>query len=75
MCLDELVPPAYYAHLAASRARLYMEPVKSDSGSTSGAVAGRGGKAAAGGPSTRSPAAVQPLPLLKENLKNVMFYC
>lgn len=70
-----IAPPAYYAHLAASRARFYMEPVKSDSGSTSGVVAGRGGKAAAGGPSTRSPAAVQPLPLLKENLKKVMFYC
>ncbi|RVW61731.1 Protein argonaute 1A [Vitis vinifera] len=37
-----IVPPAYYAHLAAFRARFYMEPETSDSGSmTSGAAAGR----------------------------------
>uniref|UniRef100_A0A803N897 Argonaute 1 n=1 Tax=Chenopodium quinoa TaxID=63459 RepID=A0A803N897_CHEQI len=74
-----IVPPAYYAHLAAFRARFYMEPETSDSGSmTSGAAAGRGGMAAAGGRSTRSPtsnAAVRPLPVLKENVKKVMFYC
>ncbi|KAJ8424584.1 hypothetical protein Cgig2_028562 [Carnegiea gigantea] len=71
------VPPAYYAHLAAFRARFYMEPETSDSGSmTSSAAAGRGGPA--GGRSTRSPAAnaaVRPLPALKENVKRVMFYC
>ncbi|KAL2649280.1 hypothetical protein R1flu_017408 [Riccia fluitans] len=34
-----IVPPAYYAHLAAFRARFYMEPETSDSGSmTSGIV-------------------------------------
>lgn len=76
------VPPAYYAHLAAFRARFYMEPETSDSGSmTSGTAAGRGGgggAAAAGGRSTRGPgasAAVRPLPALKENVKRVMFYC
>jgi len=72
------VPPAYYAHLAAFRARFYMEPETSDSGSmTSGAAAGRGGPPA-GGRSTRAPAAsaaVRPLPALKENVKRVMFYC
>ncbi|ONK71129.1 uncharacterized protein A4U43_C04F5010 [Asparagus officinalis] len=36
-----IVPPAYYAHLAAFRARFYMEPETSDSGSmASGAVTG-----------------------------------
>lgn len=72
-----IVPPAYYAHLAAFRARFYMEPETSDSGSmTSSAAAGRGGPAA--GRSTRSTAAnaaVRPLPALKENVKRVMFYC
>ncbi|CAN1265713.1 Protein argonaute 1 [Linum perenne] len=64
-----IVPPAYYAHLAAFRARFYMEPDTSDSGSmTSGTVDfGRGGPVA--------NAAVRPLPSLKENVKKVMFYC
>ncbi|KAF4404533.1 hypothetical protein G4B88_005919 [Cannabis sativa] len=75
-----IVPPAYYAHLAAFRARFYMEPETSDSGSmTSGAAAGRGGMGpGAGGRSTRAPgvnAAVRPLPALKDNVKKVMFYC
>ncbi|XP_042461369.1 protein argonaute 1B-like [Zingiber officinale] len=72
-----IVPPAYYAHLAAFRARFYMEPETSDSGSlASGAAAGRGfppgGARATRGPGT---AAVKPLPALKENVKRVMFYC
>ncbi|XP_043807969.1 protein argonaute 1B isoform X2 [Manihot esculenta] len=74
-----IVPPAYYAHLAAFRARCYMEPETSDSGSmTSGPVSGRGGMGGgAGARSTRGPAsaAVRPLPALKENVKRVMFYC
>lgn len=74
------VPPAYYAHLAAFRARFYMEPETSDSGSMiSGPAAGRGGMGGSAGPrSTRAPAAataVRPLPALKENVKRVMFYC
>ncbi|KAK2965019.1 hypothetical protein RJ639_029529, partial [Escallonia herrerae] len=73
-----IVPPAYYAHLAAFRARFYMEPETSDSGSTtSGAAGGRGGMGL-GGRSTRAPganAAVRPLPAVKENVKKVMFYC
>ncbi|XP_012567214.1 protein argonaute 1 [Cicer arietinum] len=73
-----IVPPAYYAHLAAFRARFYMEPETSDSGSmTSGAVSGRG-MGGGVGRSTRAPganAAVRPLPALKENVKRVMFYC
>ncbi|GAB2225433.1 hypothetical protein Droror1_Dr00006225 [Drosera rotundifolia] len=75
-----IVPPAYYAHLAAFRARFYMEPENSDSGSmTSGAPGARGGPSAApAGRSTRfaaASAAVRPLPPLKENVKRVMFYC
>ena len=73
---DIAVPPAYYAHLAAFRARFYMEPETSDSESiASGMAAGRGG---AGPRATRGPsanAAVRPLPALKENVKRVMFYC
>ena len=72
------MPPAYYAHLAAFRARFYMEPETSDSGSiSSDAAAGRGG-GGGGARSTRAPglnAAVRPLPALKENVKRVMFYC
>ncbi|KAL8135054.1 protein argonaute 1-like [Apium graveolens] len=72
-----IVPPAYYAHLAAFRARFYMEPETSDSESmVSGAAGGRGGMGV--GRSTRAAnanAAVRPLPALKENVKRVMFYC
>uniref|UniRef100_A0A453QF85 Piwi domain-containing protein n=1 Tax=Aegilops tauschii subsp. strangulata TaxID=200361 RepID=A0A453QF85_AEGTS len=70
-----IVPPAYYAHLAAFRARFYMEPDTSDSGSV--ASGARGGPPQ-GGPrsSTRfGNVAVRPLPALKENVKRVMFYC
>ncbi|XP_071715428.1 protein argonaute 1-like [Rutidosis leptorrhynchoides] len=69
-----IVPPAYYAHLAAFRARFYMEPDTSDSGSMTSGAAGRG----MGARSTRGPgsnAAVRPLPALKDNVKQVMFYC
>ncbi|XP_042965249.1 protein argonaute 1-like isoform X2 [Carya illinoinensis] len=63
-----IVPPAYYAHLAAFRARFYMDPGSSESGSVR----------EAGPRSSRGPgvnAAVRPLPALKENVKRVMFYC
>ncbi|AQK95703.1 argonaute1 [Zea mays] len=68
-----IVPPAYYAHLAAFRARFYMEPDTSDSGS----MASRGPPP--GGRNTKAAGvgnvAVRPLPALKENVKRVMFYC
>ncbi|CAL9127759.1 unnamed protein product [Musa acuminata var. zebrina] len=69
-----IVPPAYYAHLAAFRARFYMEPETSDSGSMVSGAVGRGAPTQR---STRVPggAAVRPLPALKENVKKVMFYC
>nr|QCD25890.1 argonaute 5 [Helianthus tuberosus] len=59
-----IVPPAYYAHLAAFRARSYMEGAElSDSDS-------RGGRA------TRERVAeVKPLPVIHESVKSVMFYC
>ncbi|CAI9766500.1 unnamed protein product [Fraxinus pennsylvanica] len=71
-----IVPPAYYAHLAAFRARFYMEPETSDSGSMTSGAAGRG--AGPGPRSSRFPganAAVRPLPQLRDNVKRVMFYC
>ncbi|XP_062026356.1 protein argonaute 1B-like [Rosa rugosa] len=70
-----VVPPAYYAHLAAFRARFYLEPQTSEGGSvTSGATTnGRGGGRRA--PLAANSAAVKPLPALKDNVKKVMFYC
>ncbi|GJM94278.1 hypothetical protein PR202_ga10909 [Eleusine coracana subsp. coracana] len=67
-----IVPPAYYAHLAAFRARFYMEPDTSDSGSMATSRGPPGGAR-----SSRVPGsvAVRPLPALKENVKRVMFYC
>jgi len=67
------VPPAYYAHLAAFRARFYMEPEMQENGSSGGGGGGGGGSKAtrAGG----ECGVVKPLPALKENVKRVMFYC
>ncbi|XP_057483744.1 protein argonaute MEL1-like [Actinidia eriantha] len=59
-----VVPPAYYAHLAAFRARYYVEGEASDSESTAG-----------GRPTRESNVAVRPLPAIKDNVKDVMFYC
>ncbi|KAL5721798.1 Protein argonaute 1D [Ranunculus cassubicifolius] len=81
MCLP--VPPAYYAHLAAFRARFYMEQDTTDHGSvdngTAAAAAGRGaGSTGCGIRDTRlqgGNAAVKTIPALKDNVKNVMFYC
>ncbi|KAG6673180.1 hypothetical protein I3842_16G098200 [Carya illinoinensis] len=74
-----IVPPAYYAHLVAFRARFYMDPESSESGSmASGTAGGHDGVGGGGTQSTRGPganAAVRPLPSLKENVKRVMFYC
>ncbi|KAG6757418.1 hypothetical protein POTOM_037728 [Populus tomentosa] len=64
-----VVPPAYYAHLAAFRARFYTEPAMQENGSA-GSGAGHGAKGTRAGES-----GVRPLPALKENVKRVMFYC
>lgn len=54
------VPPVYYAHLAAFRARCYIEVATSDSGSASGG---------------RAANCEVRLPSVKENVKDVMFFC
>ncbi|CAM0875451.1 unnamed protein product [Alopecurus aequalis] len=59
-----IVPPAYYAHLAAFRARYYTEDEFSDQGSSSATSR------------ARDPSApVRPLPKIKDNVKEFMFYC
>ncbi|KAL0926030.1 hypothetical protein M5K25_004411 [Dendrobium thyrsiflorum] len=57
-----LVPPAYYAHLAAYRGRLYLE--KSDSRSVMQSKFSRA-----------SPPRTAPLPKVRDNVKKLMFYC
>ncbi|KAM0951728.1 hypothetical protein DsansV1_C03g0028821 [Dioscorea sansibarensis] len=62
-----VVPPAYYAHLAAFRARYYVEGESSD---------GRASSAAGGGTSSRQRISeIRPLPKIMDNVKDVMFYC
>ncbi|XP_052477281.1 protein argonaute 10 isoform X2 [Gossypium raimondii] len=67
-----VVPPAYYAHLAAFRARFYLEPEMQDNNSSTGAGSGQ---AKGGGTKAAGESGVRPLPALKENVKRVMFYC
>jgi len=67
LILLHAVPPAYYAHLAAFRARYYYD----EQDSTDGTSVVSGGAAAAGG----GPAAFRRLPQIKENVKEVMFFC
>ncbi|KAM0844644.1 hypothetical protein ACQ4PT_056910 [Festuca glaucescens] len=59
-----IVPPAYYAHLAAFRARYYMEDEFSDQGSSS-----------ATSRTHERSAPVRQLPKIKDNVKEFMFYC
>ncbi|KAJ1397794.1 Ribonuclease H-like superfamily [Sesbania bispinosa] len=61
-----IVPPAYYAHLAAFRARHYIEGETSEAGSASGSGSGGG---------SRNTNFEVTLPSIKENVKEVMFYC
>ncbi|KAJ7570729.1 hypothetical protein O6H91_01G133100 [Diphasiastrum complanatum] len=74
-----IVPPAYYAHLAAFRARFYMDPENSDSGSLTSGVGGHARSVATGSSGSRGVRTgagnVRPLPAVKENVKAVMFYC
>ncbi|KFK44936.1 hypothetical protein AALP_AA1G322100 [Arabis alpina] len=59
-----IVPPAYYAHLAAFRARYYMESEMSD-----------GGSSKSRNTTTSTGPVVLHLPAIKDNVKDVMFYC
>ncbi|XP_054808821.1 protein argonaute 7 isoform X2 [Prosopis cineraria] len=59
-----LVPPAYYAHLAAYRGRLYLE--RSESSGLYGSTTTL---------SRAAPPKTAPLPRLSENIKKLMFYC
>lgn len=59
-----LVPPAYYAHLAAYRGRLYLERSESDPCSRNTSTISRVG-----------PPKAIPLPKLSEKVKKLMFYC
>ncbi|ESQ51256.1 hypothetical protein EUTSA_v10016181mg [Eutrema salsugineum] len=59
-----IVPPAYYAHLAAFRARYYMESEFSD-----------GGSSKTRNTTTSTSTFVSHLPAIKDNVKDVMFYC
>ncbi|MQL87641.1 hypothetical protein Taro_020185 [Colocasia esculenta] len=58
-----LVPPAYYAHLAAYRGRMYLE--RSDCTAFTRTMVSRSGP----------PLHTTPLPKLRDNLKKLMFYC
>ncbi|XP_022853100.1 protein argonaute MEL1-like [Olea europaea var. sylvestris] len=59
-----IVPPAYYAHLAAFRARYYIEGGDTSESGSSG-----------GNPTREQNVEVRPLPVIKDNVKDVMFYC
>ncbi|GER31816.1 argonaute family protein [Striga asiatica] len=61
-----VVPPVYYAHLAAYRGRLYADRAAEGSGSCGG---GGGVVSRAGAPE------VAPLPRLSESVRKLMFYC
>ncbi|XP_057508377.1 protein argonaute 7-like [Actinidia eriantha] len=61
-----LVPPAYYAHLAAYRGRLYLERSDYSSPFT---------RSTASTISRAAPPKAAPLPKLSENVKKLMFYC
>ncbi|KAI4311295.1 hypothetical protein MLD38_036200 [Melastoma candidum] len=66
-----VVPPAYYAHLAAFRARFYTtESEIHENGAT-----GHKGTEKTKGARLAGQSGVRPLPALKENVKRVMFYC
>ncbi|XVE85807.1 hypothetical protein DITRI_Ditri17bG0121100 [Diplodiscus trichospermus] len=59
-----LVPPAYYAHLAAYRGRLYLERSESAACMRNSSTISRA-----------APPKATPLPKLSENVKKLMFYC
>ncbi|KAJ7525538.1 hypothetical protein O6H91_17G055500 [Diphasiastrum complanatum] len=70
-----IVPPAYYAHLAAYRARLYVDG--SGSGSDTTSLRGdRSGVSVGSASSSRAAIpAVQLLPTVQKCVQSVMYYC
>ncbi|CAK9204737.1 unnamed protein product [Sphagnum troendelagicum] len=70
-----IVPPAYYAHLAAFRARCYMDPEASDTGSMTSGFGSRSVLSGSGTNRMGGDGSVRSLPALKDNVKKVMFYC
>ncbi|MCO5589016.1 hypothetical protein L7F22_042980 [Adiantum nelumboides] len=71
-----VVPPAYYAHLAAYRARLYLDSLGGSD--TSASLRGlRSGTASSGGGSSSRAAApaVRHLPRVQRNVQEVMYFC
>jgi hypothetical protein len=72
------VPPAYYAHLAAFRARCYMDPdAVSDSVPSMTSGFGASGQSVVSRRTNRmgGDGSIRSLPPLKDNVKKVMFYC
>ncbi|CAN6287232.1 unnamed protein product [Urochloa humidicola] len=59
-----IVPPAYYAHLAAFRARYYIEDDMTDQGSSTGTSR-----------TYDQSVPVKQLPRIMENVQQFMFYC
>ncbi|GAB4840062.1 Protein argonaute 7 [Ancistrocladus abbreviatus] len=59
-----IVPPAYYAHLAAYRGRLYLERSEPVSLGRHAATVSRA-----------APPKATPLPIISDNVKKLMFYC
>ncbi|CAN1794211.1 Protein argonaute 7 [Linum perenne] len=63
-----LVPPVYYAHLAAYRGRLYVDRSSYESGGCNRDSSSAVSRAC-------PPSKTAPLPRLSENVRKVMFYC
>ena len=80
-----VVPPAYYAHLAAYRARLYLDSLGgsdtsmrgsgSDSLSFRGMRFGSSSGGAGGGSSRASAPTIRALPRVQRNVQEVMYFC
>ncbi|MCO5610336.1 hypothetical protein L7F22_064572 [Adiantum nelumboides] len=69
-----IVPPAYYAHLAAYRARLYIEG--SGGSDTASYTSGQPSSVGSGGRNTRAGAPqVRALPQIARNVQEVMYFC
>ncbi|KAF3336490.1 protein argonaute 1A-like isoform X1 [Carex littledalei] len=64
-----IVPPAYYAHQIAFRARSYLDYGELDS------VSFVVGSSSAGSRDEASSSTIKQLPALKDNVKKVMFFC